>query len=105
MTNETAQPTNVGSNDQLGPEPERGISWIPVHVRVPDDRRSVLAWGEAGLCLGGYQPLREQFLGPTKFNPKRDGGQFDIERYRRFSICRVTHWAEIRGPNVEGNRQ
>ena len=76
------------------------MEWISVSDRVPDTRRSVLAWGEAGICIGGYAPLREQFLGQTKFNPTRSGGQFDAERYQRFSVCRVTHWAEIEGPNA-----
>lgn len=76
------------------------MKWISVEERVPDNRRSVLAWGLAGFCVGGYQPLKSVFLGATKFNPSRDGGQFDIERYQRFTIRRVTHWAEIEGPRA-----
>jgi hypothetical protein len=81
---------------------ENQMEWINVAKRVPDDRRRVLAWGEAGFCIGGYQPLRAQFLGETAFNPSPSGGRFDIESYKRFSVCHVTHWAELEGPNEEG---
>lgn len=75
------------------------MEWISVSTRVPENRRSVHVWGESGLCFGGFStPLRSHLLGTTKFNPSRNGGEFDIERHQRFSICRVTHWAEIEGP-------
>lgn len=78
------------------------MQWISVSERVPEDRRAVLAWGEGGFSIGGYQPLqplRKLFLGSTRFNPTRTGGSFDVERHQRFRICVVTHWAEIEGPN------
>ncbi len=61
------------------------IEWIPVSLRVPDDRREVLTWG-AGKCLG-----------VSAFNWGKKGGCFDIERRLLWS-ARVTHWAEITGP-------
>ena len=76
------------------------MNWIKVSERVPDNRRSVLAWGRAGIGIGGYQSSREQFLGATKYNKSSNGsGQFDVEQPARFSFSRVTHWAEIEGPS------
>ena len=71
------------------------MKWISVSDRVPDNRRRIITWG-----TGGWIGLsaREQFLGDTRFNPAKDGGKFDIELSRRFTWCRVTHWAEIEAP-------
>lgn len=77
------------------------IAWINVKRRVPDDRRAVLAWGYAILFGINCRPTGA-FLGATKFNPSRVGGDFDIETAGRFVLRRVTHWAEIEGPDVRG---
>lgn len=75
------------------------IDWISVNERVPDDRRNVLAFGVRGLqMMFGYQPLKNEFIGVTRYNATKDGGMFDCEKPARFSFCRVTHWAEIDGP-------
>jgi hypothetical protein len=71
------------------------IQWIDVKVRVPDNRREVLAWGRER----GLTSKAPHFLGPTRYNMTADGsGKFDIEHSRIFSI-QVTHWAEIEGPD------
>jgi len=75
------------------------INWINVDVRVPDNRRPVLAWGSSSI-FSDPRIRAPKFLGVTKFNPTRDGGEFDIERNTRFSFWRVTHWAEIEGPET-----
>ena len=83
---------------------ERGhssIRWIRVKDRVPDDRRPVLAWGPLDWLHGTWK-RRPKFLGITRFNQGKGGarGHFDCESLGRFSftLCEVTHWAEITGP-------
>lgn len=73
--------------------------WIAVKQRVPEDRHLVLVWGESGF-VPITTPWKSSFLGTTRFNPRRDGGHFDIEHRHWSSLywCRVTHWAEIVGP-------
>jgi hypothetical protein len=70
------------------------MEWISVEDRVPDNRRKVLAWGRTTPRFNE----RGQFLGATRFNPSRTGGRFDIEAGRTWITTRVTHWAEIQGP-------
>lgn len=73
------------------------IDWIPVDSRVPDDRRTVLVWGDV-YFVG---TVRSQFLGGSRYNMKRRGdGQFDIEKPDAMLFAtRVTHWAEIDPPS------
>lgn len=75
------------------------INWINVDVRVPDNRRDVLAWGTSTL-VGSPFGGEPKFLGVTRFNPARHGGEFDVERNAHFTARRVTHWAEIEGPEA-----
>lgn len=72
------------------------IEWIEVEKRVPDSRREVLTWGWIGIC--GMRMPGSRLLWGTKFNPSSTGGRFDVEIGSRFYSCRVTHWAEINGP-------
>jgi hypothetical protein len=72
------------------------IEWINVKDRVPNNRRSVLAWGNIlgmlSLNRGG------RLLGVVRYNPY---DCFDCEKPRRFSpIVSVSHWAEISSPEV-----
>lgn len=86
-------------NNVLAIEAARAsIRWIAISTRAPDNRRPVLAWGHYGIW-----PLpqhREGFLGQTRFNPSRTGGKWACEQrsWRSWLWCRVTHWAEIEGP-------
>lgn len=77
------------------------IDWISIRVRVPENRRFVIAWGRSGMSFAGYQPGGESFLGSTRYNPSPRGGNFDCEVGRHFSWCSVTHWAEITPPTKE----
>lgn len=73
------------------------IEWIDVTVRVPDNRRSVLAWGF--VTSGGIWRSDKRFLGVTHFNPSKSGGLFGCERNSNIMYgSHVTHWAEIEGP-------
>jgi hypothetical protein len=76
------------------------IDWISTKERVPEDRRKVLAWGDAS-SLGAS--ARSVFLGPTRYNPSPKGGRFDIEGLTFWTVSRssVTHWAEITAPSEE----
>jgi len=80
------------------------IEWVSVNVRVPENRRFVIAWGRGGISFAGYQPRGESFLGSTRYNPSPYGGHFDCEVGRHFSWCSVTHWAEITPPVEERER-
>lgn len=77
------------------------IRWIAVKDQVPDDRRPVLAWGPQNWLFGSWK-RKPKFLGITRYNKGRDGdrGRFDCERLGSgsFTVCEVTHWAEITGP-------
>lgn len=77
------------------------MNWIPVSERVPDNRRSVLAWGLV-FPFFWHDANKEVFLGKTKFNATANGGEFDLEKFHSYRVfgCCVTHWAEIEGPNV-----
>lgn len=78
------------------------MNWIPVSERVPNDRRTVLAWGMVHTIFSIKDP-RDCFLGATKFNATNHGGEWDCCKSDQWSIHTVivTHWAEIEGPNVE----
>jgi hypothetical protein len=76
------------------------IEWINVETRLPEKRRRVLAWGRYYAL--GMIGRSEGLIGPTKFNPSSTtGGSFDVEASGHFGFYRVTHWAEINGPNAE----
>lgn len=75
------------------------MKWIPVGLRVPDNRRTVLTWGTK-FYLGTNAFARDNlFLGEAKFNQSKNGGRFDIERGNMFIQNFVTHWCEIEGPH------
>lgn len=74
------------------------MNWIDRTKEVPEDRRTVLAWGST--VVSSFSG-KGHLLGETKFNPRSDS--FDIERQGSVFVgYRVTHWAEIVGP--EGQR-
>lgn len=78
---------------------EKSINWIDVKERVPHNRRNVLAWGDRS-ALRKYK--FGVFLGPTKCNVTSDGAKFDVEKKCWPDVfTRVTHWAEITGPDGE----
>lgn len=76
------------------------IAWISVSDRVPDNRRKVLAWGWSRGVL--FCKRKMAFLGVTRYNMDRTGGRFDLEEPSPWGYSRVSHWAEIEGPEEDG---
>lgn len=75
------------------------LEWINVEKQVPDDRRKVFVWGFGGIFGVKLNKTTGQYLGTTSFNPSKTGGRFDIEKPGYYTFCKVTHWAEIEGPD------
>ena len=81
------------------------IEWIDRNVRVPNDRRKVLVWGISAFILDPRNPPLK-FLGVSRHNfysspfASQDAGRFDVEKGHSH-YTRVTHWAEITGPEKE----
>jgi hypothetical protein len=79
------------------------MDWIEVQEQAPPDRRPVLTWGYSWVCgikRGGH------CLGFAKYKPGADGG-FDIEApgLLHLTYCLVTHWLEVKGPDLGPSRR
>lgn len=74
------------------------MEWIETSVRIPDNRREVLTWGT---MESHFHKPRTAFLGVSRCNITKEGHKFDNEGADSFwnPYLKVTHWAEIRGPN------
>jgi len=71
------------------------IDWISREVRVPDDRRKVLACGYRRII--GI--INKKVCCITRFNIKEgDGGEFDGEGLDFLGHVRITHWSDINFP-------
>ena len=84
------------------------MKWFSVAERVPNNRRSVLAWGTTWRVGLRLSPPEGSFIGETRFNPSRSGGKWDTEEADNWWSSayfrhRVTHWAEIEGPGKAEN--
>ena len=79
------------------------IDWISVKERVPDNRRTVLAWGYF-YFKPQYRPREEKFMGVTKFNPDpKSRGNFDCEKssWRDLWVPRGYPLGRDRGTDAE----
>lgn len=67
------------------------IDWLSRERGLPANNREVLAWGLVPADNAGMSSV---FLGPTRYN----GANFSLDGTGHCGLVRVTHWAEITGP-------